>query len=101
MARKRVRKKGKNKNGILLISGMVIALCCIMLIGSIQLKQRINQYSVEAANLDSQIEEQEAYADDLVKESEYIQTQEYIEALAREKLGLVKDNEIIFKRQSK
>jgi len=100
MARKRVRKR-KNKNGILLVSGVVIVLCCFMLIGSIQLKQKLDQYAATEAELNTQIEEQEAYAQSLVKESEYIGSPEYIEAMAREKLGLLKDNEIIFKRKSK
>ena len=36
------------------------------------------------------------------RSSEYMQTDEYIEKTAREKLGMVKDNEILFKEsQSK
>lgn len=98
MARKRVRKR-RNKNGILLISGVVIVLCCLMLVGSFQLKQKLDQYAATETELNAQIEEQEAYSQALVKESEYKQTQEYIEAMAREMLGLIKENEIIFKRQ--
>jgi len=40
--------------------------------------------------------------DDITALKEYMQTDEYIEKTAREKLGMVKDNEILFKEsQSK
>ena len=33
------------------------------------------------------------------KEKEYMKTDEYVEEAAREKLGLVKDNEIVFQEE--
>ena len=53
-------------------------------------------------SLDSQIEEEKQRTDDITALKEYMQTDEYIEKTAREKLGMVKDNEILFKEsQSK
>ena len=54
------------------------------------------------SSLDSQIEEEKQRTDDITALKEYMQTDEYIEKTAREKLGMVKDNEILFKEsQSK
>ena len=45
---------------------------------------------------------QSGQPDDITALKEYMQTDEYIEKTAREKLGMVKDNEILFKEsQSK
>ena len=50
----------------------------------------------------NQIEEEKQRTDDITALKEYMQTDEYIEKTAREKLGMVKDNEILFKEsQSK
>jgi len=99
MARKRVKKR-KNKSGMLLITGMVFVLCGFIFFNSMQLKQKLNQYEATEAELKEQIEAEEAHAKALDKEDEYSKTQEYIESIARDKLGLIKDNEIIFKRKN-
>ena len=36
---------------------------------------------------------------DIDKLKEYMQTDEYVEEIAREKLGLAKDNETVFKKE--
>ncbi len=57
---------------------------------------------IRLSGLDSQIEEEKQRTDDITALKEYMQTDEYIEKTAREKLGMVKDNEILFKEsQSK
>ena len=51
--------------------------------------------------LQAQIDEQEELKQALEEKAVYVQSKEYIEELAREKLGLVKENEIIFKKDEK
>ena len=46
--------------------------------------------------LEKELEEEQARTDEIKELKEYMQTDEYAEQAAREKLGLVKDNEIIF-----
>ena len=61
-----------------------------------------NANASRLSGLDSQIEEEKQRTDDITALKEYMQTDEYIEKTAREKLGMVKDNEILFKEsQSK
>ena len=49
-----------------------------------------------AEALSQQLEEEQARTEEIKELKEYMQTDEYAEQAAREKLGLVKDNEIIF-----
>jgi cell division protein DivIC len=46
--------------------------------------------------LASQLSEAEAYQSDLEELQKLVDTDEYIERIAREKLGLVKPNEVVF-----
>lgn len=47
--------------------------------------------------LDRQIEEENQRTEEIGDLQEYMQSDEYAEKVAREKLGLVKDGEILFK----
>lgn len=46
--------------------------------------------------LQDSIEEEKEHVKEIEKLKEYMQTDEYIANIAREKLGMVKENEIIF-----
>ena len=48
-------------------------------------------------NLRAQVEEEKKRAEDLEEERVYVQTKQYIEKVAKEKLGLVNPDEIILK----
>ena len=95
--KKKVRKKSRTTE-----FSITIVLCClvaVLTVKGISLQQKVN---ANASSLDSQIEEEKQRTDDITALKEYMQTDEYIEKTAREKLGMVKDNEILFKEsQSK
>ena len=50
--------------------------------------------------MEQQIEEENQRTADIRELQEYMQSDEYLEKTAKEKLGLVKENEIIFKEQA-
>jgi cell division protein DivIC len=52
-------------------------------------------------DLNQQIEDEQERKTSLEEKSDYLNSDAYIEDLAREKLGLVYDNEIIFKKQGR
>lgn len=96
------QKKGrpkKKKTGMLMITMVVMVLGVILLYNSIGMKQQIREYAQVEQELLGQIEEQKELSEDLARQSEYIQSDEYIEQIARDKLGLVKDGDIVFKKQ--
>lgn len=56
----------------------------------------LNQYSSNSKELASKIEEQEIYNDELVAEKENVNSKEFIEQMAREKLQMYYPNEKIY-----
>ncbi len=91
------RRRRKNRTGLFLVMTVVLLFCGTLGIHSISLR-------ADCQSLQKQKEELETKKADLKKEKEsiqeqqtYMQTNEYIEQVAREKFGLVYDNEIIFK----
>ena len=55
-----------------------------------------NANASRLSSLDSQIEEEKQRTDDITALKEYMQTDEYIEKMASEKLGLIKSNAKVF-----
>ena len=76
---------------------MVVCMLVVLLAfkeHSLQVKYQTNE------NRKAQLEEEittEARTKDIEDMQEYMQSDEYAEKIAKEKIGLVKDNEIIFK----
>jgi cell division protein DivIC len=60
------------------------------------LSARLAVYDARAAALEQSIEEEKERTQEIQELKEYMQTDAYAEEVAREKLGLVKDNEIVF-----
>lgn len=61
------------------------------------LKERIAVSDKKIEDLTKQIEEEEARTKEISNLEDYMKSDEYIEKIAREKAGLVKENEIVFK----
>ena len=76
-----------------IVVSLVIA---FLLIKGVMLQPEINQNKEKIDNLNGQITKQQQKLDELDELAEKVDTDEYIEKVAREKLGLVKENEIIF-----
>lgn len=56
----------------------------------------INQYNENSKELASKIEEQQVYKDELVAERENVNSKEFIEQTAREKLDMYYPNEKVY-----
>ena len=65
-----------------------------------ELQSKINAKAGEAALLDSQIEAEKRRALEIQEFAKEVQTKGYIENVAREKLGLVYEDEILFKQEN-
>ena len=100
-------KNGKEKKRIgynyLGMAGiMVIAL---VLLGSLMLQSKDSGtaqgliYDSKATALEKSIESEKERTKEIEAEKEHMKTDEYVEEAAREKLGLVKDNEIVFQEE--
>ncbi len=85
------RKKGKTFYVLFVTAVLCVYSCAVYF----QYKQRLELYKRES-ELDKEIKLQEKIYKELTEQSEYSESDEYIEKIARQQLGLVKPNEILF-----
>lgn len=107
MKKRKSAERGKNagarrikvQNRVAMISiSMVVCMLVVLLAfkeHSLQVKYQTNEN--RKAQLEEEITTEEARTKDIEDMQEYMQSDEYAEKIAKEKIGLVKDNEIIFK----
>lgn len=100
MARRRIayRKKSQNKFSMFLVSLVVVMIMVAVAIRSVGLKTKIEEKAAELRQLEQQIAEEEKRALEIEEFAKEVKTKGYIENLAREKLGLVYEDEILFKK---
>lgn len=98
---KKTRKKriAYNYLGMLAIAFVAVILLAGLVMQSQSLKNRLAYYDAKAASLEQSIEDEQARTEEIEELKKYMQTDEYIEEVARDKLGLVKDNEIVFQEE--
>ena len=82
---------------MLCISLVVLLLLGILLWQGNALQQELAAYQEQERVLSRKVEEEKARTQEIDGQKEYMQTDEYVEEAARDRLGLVKDNEIIFR----
>lgn len=92
----RRRPSRSNRRGMVSIAAVVLVLLVGLLVQSQKLSARNTQYEVRKAELEQQIRDEEIRAGEIVKMKDYVDSPEYIEKIAREKLGLVYEDETIF-----
>lgn len=96
---RRVAFRGKRQNrlGMFLVSVVVVMLLVVVSVNSVLLKQKQDTYRERETELDELIAAEELRTTELEDLRRYTQTQAYVEEVAKEKLGLVKEGEIVFK----
>lgn len=85
-------KRKKSKVGIILLTGFFIYCSYIV----IEQQRILNARNSEMISIQKQIEEEEKQNKELKKQREMINSDEYVESIAREKLGMIKKSEKIF-----
>lgn len=99
-------KKKKNKKRIAnnYLGMAAIAIVVLLLLGGLTyqsqtLKARIAVYDAKASALEDSIAGEQERTQEIDEQKEYMQTDEYMAEVARDKLGLVKGNEIVFEEE--
>ncbi len=101
MARKAAyRKRRQNKMGMLLVITVVLMMLVVVTIKSVELREKRAAYMAREEALMQEIEAEQARTEEIEEYEKYTQTKKYVEELAKEKLGLVYDGEIIFKDEN-
>ena len=91
------RKKRQNRFGMFLVSIAVIMMLVVVAFKSAELRAKKEAYHQKELVLQQQIEAEEERALEIEEFEKYTQTKKYIEEVARDKLGLVYDGEVLFK----
>ena len=93
----RRRRDAAQRRGKLGISTVIVVLIAVFLLRGHTMDQRNAAYVEELAQLQNKIDAEEARTQDIADLEAYMQTDEYAEQVAKDKLGLVYEDEIIFK----
>ena len=101
MARKAAyRKKRQNKFSMFLTSVVILMLLIVVAVKSNELEEKKAYYQQKEQALEEQIAEERERAKEIDEYATYTQTKKYIEDVAKEKLGLVYEGEIVFKDEN-
>jgi cell division protein DivIC len=92
------RKRRQNRLGMILVSMVVLMLLGVITLNSLELRATSETYLSQKEELLSKIEDEKMRTEEIEEYEKYTQTKKYIEEIAKDKLGLVYDNEIIFKK---
>ena len=77
----------------------LLALFVVMAFNSVSLQKEKRALEKQYSELQVKLQNEEERFDSLIERQAYMQTMSYIEEVAREKLGLVYEKEIIFRPQ--
>lgn len=95
--RRRRQDRAANRMTLVGITLVVVSLAVAINLRGTSLKARDLEYQVKEANLERQKEAEEERAEELEERRIFVQTKQYIEQVAKEKLGLVNPDEILLK----
>ena len=82
---------------MLLVLMVVLVMMLVVAVNNHSLKQKLAVYQEKEQSLTEQIEAEKERAEEIEEFKKYTKTKKYIEEIAREKLGLVYEDEIIIK----
>lgn len=90
-------KKSNDRAGKLCIKMVLLAFVAVMSIQIVKMYQKDQQYAKRQEELELQLETEKDRQQELEEYEAYTKTDKYIEEVAKSKLGLAYDDEIIFK----
>ena len=95
------RKKKNTGIGVMLLIGFsMILFAATIMTGVSKEKEKLELLTRQESELEQKLQEQEKYAQELEQFRKYTKTKKYAEEVAKEKLGLVYSDEIVFRPDS-
>lgn len=88
-----------DKVSVILVTVVVVVLAVVLSFAQISLREKNQDYKAQEAELEKQLEQEAERSEEIDELEEYVGTDEYIEDVAKEKLGLVYPNEILFEAE--
>lgn len=102
MARRKVayRKRRQNRFSMFLVTLVVLMILVVVSVKSMELRKKLDTYTAREQALQEQIDSELDRAEEIEEYGKYTQTKKYVEEVAKDKLGLVYEGEIIFKEEN-
>lgn len=95
----RKRQKDDNRTGKRWISVILVVFMIAMSVQIVRVYQKDEEYAQKQEKLERQLEAETERKQELEEYEAYTRSQQYIEDVARSKLGLARDDDIIFKEE--
>ena len=96
-SRRKRKDRWGNRMALIGITFVVFSLAVIVTIKGTGLKEKEREYALRLENLQAQVDKEEERSKKLEEYRIYVQTKQYIEEVAKQKLGLVNPDEILLK----
>ena len=97
MARRmKMRRRSVNFGGMFLVTVVVAMIVLVVVFKSNELRDKKAAYEKRENYLVEQIEEQKRRSEEIEEYRKYTQTKQYVEDMAKSRLGLVYKDEIVF-----
>lgn len=96
---RRYNSRKANQTGKMCVTLIVLAMIGVMSVQIVNLYKKDQQLIAQEASLMKQKEEELARQEEIGEYEAYTKTQEFVEDIAKSKLGLVYKDEIIFKEK--
>lgn len=96
-ARRQRKRVQQHKRSMLGISIVIMLMVVVASVSSVGLQAKNKKYIAQEKELEASIQEERDRAEEISELEDYVGTDAYIEQTAKDKLGLVYENEIIFK----
>lgn len=93
------RRRNENRLGMTMVAVTIVMLVTVVGVNSVSLKQKQEKYILKEQELQQLIDVEMARTEELKELETYTKTKKYAEEVAKDKLGLVYENEIIFKEE--
>ena len=93
------RKKMQNRFSMFLVMLVVVLLLVIGGVRGMQINARLESLKTQAAQVESQISKEQKRTEEIKEYEKYTQTKMFYEEIAKKILGLVYEDEIIFKEE--
>ena len=97
MTKTRRALRRSKRFGVHVIAFTILCLLIVASFGKLQLKRKSMLYQQKEEELMELIAQEEARQEEIEELRKYVQTKKYAEEVAKERLGLVYEDEILFK----
>ena len=94
------RRNTQNRLSMFLVTLVVLIIIVVVAIGGFQVNGKIEANNARIAQLEEQIADEEERTQEIEEYRKYTQTMRYKEEVAKDKLGMVYEGEILFKEEN-